>query len=191
MLRGDMGDGPGVLDLVGGAAPAGELCAKPRVLLIQQAAHGISLVGGAGAADECARLLDEAAGLLDMVDDEYPWGGNCRTPCYVDVQRATIAGRLGRAREALDMWHMVIPGIPVSSRRDLGVYRARQAQAFAAAGEPDQAAEVASEVAPIAVETGSARMRAELGVLRTLMKPWRGEQADRVLEEALAVAARK
>ena len=192
MLHADIGDGPGVLDLAGaGLRQEERLCPKVRVLLLQQAAHGTSLVGGEGADGACARLLDEAASLVGAVDDVYPWGGNCRIPRYIDVQRATICARFGRTREALDLWEQVIPDIPASSRRDLGVYRARQAQALATAGEPEQAVTIAREVVPLAASTGSARMRAELTGLRQLMKPWRSEPPGRALEEALAGIGRK
>jgi hypothetical protein len=73
----------------------------------------------------------------------------------------------------------------------LGVYRARQAQAFAVAGEPEQAVTVASEVVPLVIRTGSARMRNELGLLRRLMKSWHGEPAGRALEETLAAITRR
>ncbi len=65
------------------------------------------------------------------------------------MQRATIWARLGRTREGLGLWEQVIPDIPASSRRDLGVFRARQAQALAAAGEPEQAVTIAREVVPL------------------------------------------
>lgn len=186
MLLGDAGDGPGVLDLaMAGLAQEGRLCPKARVLLLQQAAHGTSLSGHAGAGAECARLLDQAAALVDSVDDGYPWGGNCVMPRYVDVQRATIATRLGDPG-AVDAWAQVLPGIPAQARRDLGVYRARQARALAAAGEPEQAAVIAAEVVPLAASTGSARMRTELGRLRQAMRPWKNEPPGRALEEALA-----
>lgn len=192
MLHADMGDGPGVLDLAGaGLQQAARLCPKVRVLLLQQAAHGTALSGGDGAADECKRLLDEAAGLVETVDDGYPWGANCQTPRYVDVQRATTLGRLGRTREALDMWEQVIPDIPAASRRDLGVYRARQAQVLAATGEPEQAVAVAEEVVLAATQTGSARMRAELAALRGHLKPWKSEPPGRALEQILASMERK
>jgi len=132
MMLGDEGDGPGVLDLTGSAlAQETALAPKVRVLLLQQAAHGHSLDGGDGAAGACARLLDKAAALQDAVDDEYPWGTACRTPRYVDVQRATVFTRLGD-RAAIGLWEQVIPGIPASSGRDLGVFHARYAQALAA-----------------------------------------------------------
>ena len=187
MLHVDMKDGPGVLDLVGAGLRLQEyLCPKVRVLLLQQAAHGMSLVPGDSSADECGRLLDEAAGLVDTIDDDYPWGGNSRTPRYVDVQRATIRTRLGRAREAMAAWEQVIPDIPRSSRRDLGVYRARQAQALAGTGEPEQAVAIAGEIVPLVAQTGSARMRAELAGLRRSMRPWRTQPPGQALEEVLA-----
>jgi hypothetical protein len=187
MLHADMKDGPGVLDLVGaGLRLQGHLCPKARVLLLQQAAHGLSLVPSDDAAGECSRLLDEAAGLVDAIDDDYPWGGNSRTPRYVDVQRATIFTRLARAREALELWGQVLPDIPASSRRDLGVYRARQAQALAGAGEPEQAVTIAGEIVPLVAQTGSARMRAELAGLRRSMRPWKSQPLGEALEEVLA-----
>lgn len=191
MLLADAGDGPGVLDLAGaGLQQRARLCPKAAVLLLQQAAHGTSLADPAGADDVCTRLLDEAASLVDAVDDGYPWGGNCLTPGYIDVQRATIATRLGRPA-AVAMWEQVIPGIPASSRRDLGVYRARQARALAAAGEPEQAAVIAAGTVPLAVSTGSARMRAELAAVRQAMRPWRNDRAGRMLDEALAGLPRR
>jgi hypothetical protein len=187
MLHADMKDGLGVLDLAGaGLRLQGHLCPKARVLLLEQAAHGLSLIPADDAAGECSRLLDEAAGLVDAIDDDYPWGGNSRTPRYVDVQRATICTRLGRVREALELWEKVIPDIPASSRRDLGVYRARQAQALAGAGEPEQAVTIAGEIVPLVVQTGSARMRAELAGLRRSMRPWKSQPLGEALEEMLA-----
>jgi hypothetical protein len=89
------------------------------------------------------------------------------------------------------MWEDIIPDIPASSRRDLGVYRVRQAHALADAGEPEQAVTIAAEVAPLTVTTGSARMRSELAGLRQRMKPWRREPAGRALDEALAGIVRR
>ena len=79
------------------------------------------------------------------------------------------------------MWDAVLPGIPASSRRDLGVFRARHAQALADAGEPDEAAAVAMDVIPLAAQTGSARMRAELAGVRQRMRPWQGQRPWRDL----------
>jgi hypothetical protein len=187
MLHADMRDGPGVLDLTRAALQhRARLCPKVQVLALQQAAHGTCLAGGDDVGDVCDRLLDEAAGLVDALDDGYPWGGSCRTPRYVDVQRATIYTRLRRTRDALKLWGQIIPGVPVSSRRDLGVFRARQAQALADAGEPEQAVAVAGEVVPLIAQTGSARMRAELFAVRQRMQPWNEERPGQALDEMLS-----
>jgi hypothetical protein len=90
----------------------------------------------------------------------------------------------------IGLWERVLPVIPPSNRRDLGVFTARQAQALAGSGEPEQAVAAARQVAPVAVQSGSARMRAELGVLRKRMEQWRGLPPWRDLEEVLAVVPR-
>lgn len=188
MLLGDSGDGRGVLDLTGSALRnRARLLPKVQVLLLQQQAHGLALTG-AGAAASLA-LLDEAALMLDRVDDDLPWGSQVRAPAYIDAQRATVCTRLGLAAEALALWDSVLPA--TARGRDLGVFRARQAQALAAAGEPDQAAEVAASAVPLALSTGSARMRAELTMVREKMAPWRRDRAGRALDTALAALPRQ
>lgn len=185
MLLGDQSDGRGVLDLTSAALRnRPRLAPKVQVLLLQQHAHGLALTGGDGAAAECFALLDDAAALLDLADDGRPWGGQVRTPGYLDIQRATICTRLGLAAQALALWNEVIPAM--SPGRDLGVFLARQAQALAVAGEPERAAEVAQSSAALASSTGSARMRTELMTLRERMKPWRRERPGRALDAALA-----
>ncbi|MGH8900520.1 MAG: Twin-arginine translocation pathway signal [Egibacteraceae bacterium] len=186
MLRTDQRDGQGVIELAEAAlADSGKLCPKVRMLAMQQAANGYSLVNDRG---ECDRLLDGAAELLDRVDDEYPWGNpNRRTPgLYPEVQRATCYGRMRLAAEAARLWEQLLPQLPSTRRRDYGVYRARQATALAGSQEPEQAVKVAAEVVPIAQETGSARMRGELLSLRDRMAAWRQEKVWGELDEILA-----
>jgi hypothetical protein len=66
---------------------------------------------------------------------------------------------------------------------------ARQATAAAAAQDPDQAVEIAREVATVAVETGSARMRRELRTLERAMRPWQDAPVGRDLSEVLATVS--
>ncbi|MET8653683.1 hypothetical protein [Nocardia aurea] len=186
MLEADKRDGRSVLDLTGAALQQRtHLIPKVEVLLLQQAAHGTSLIGGDNAADECGRLLDEAAVSLEAVDDEYPWGA-CRSPRYIDVQQATIWTRLGLAREAIALWEQIIPDIPASQSRDRGVFTTRHAQALAAAGEPEQALATVAAIPPLVVRTGSARMRTELFALQKRMQPWSRDSAGRALDELLS-----
>ena len=46
------------------------------------------------------------------------------------------------------MWEQVIPALPASARRDVGVYEARYARALAGLGEPEQAVTVARNAVP-------------------------------------------
>lgn len=188
MLLGDTGDGRGVLDLTGAALRnrAG-LLPKVQVLCLQEQAHGLALAGQDAAGS--LALLDEAAALVDRVDDDLPWGGHVLAPTYIDAQRATVLTRLGLAAEAIALWAALLPMTPRG--RDYGVFRARQAQALAAAGEPEEAAEVAVSVVPLAASTGSARMRAELCVARDRMAPWRRDRPGRALDAAMAQLPRR
>lgn len=187
MLHADMLDGPGVVDLTRAAlVHQSALIPKVRVLALQQLAHGTSLIGGPGARDECDRLLDEATALANRIDDPYPWGGATQTPHYLDVQRATCYVRLGLADEALALWGRLLPAFPAGARRDVGVFRARQAQALALLGEPEEAVRVAGQVVQLARETGSVRMWRELQGLQARMRPWADEEPGQELGAMLA-----
>ncbi len=185
-VRTDLGDGAGVVDLCEAALADDRVVPKIRIMALQQQAHGASLLHHAGRA-EVDRLIDAAGRLLPRVDDDLPWGNACRrTPGYLEVQRATCYGRLGLGEEASGLWEQVLAGVPASARRDRGVYMARHATAAATARQPEQAVEIAREVAVVAVETGSARMRRELSALERVMRPWHDAPVGRDLREALA-----
>jgi hypothetical protein len=189
MLHTDMADGPSVLDLTGAGLSDGHLIPKVRALLLQQAAHGHALAGLPGAHGECDRLLGDADNLTGQISDDYPWGA-CTAPHWLDTQRATVWTRLGRHQEASALWGQVIPALPASSRRDIGVYHARHAQALAGCGEPEQAVNAARLAVPVAAASGSARMRTELHALRQRMEPWRGGQPWRDLDDTLRALPR-
>ncbi|WP_223181044.1 Twin-arginine translocation pathway signal [Streptomyces griseicoloratus] len=185
-VRTDLGDGQAVVDLCEAALEdSHRLAPKVRIMAIQQQAHGVSLIGDRKAVDQ---LIDQADCLLPHVDDDLPWGNACRrTPAYLEVQRATCYGRLGLGQEAVSLWDQILAVIPETARRDRGVYLARHATAAATAGEPDQALEYARTAVDIAMETGSARMRRELGALQKAMQPWQDAPVGRDLRDALAL----
>ncbi|MFC9241141.1 Twin-arginine translocation pathway signal [Streptomyces decoyicus] len=184
-VRTDLGDGHGVVDLCQAALEDSRSVApKVRVMALQQQAHGASLLGDRKSVDA---LLDEAAGLVPRIDDELPWGNACRrTPVYLEVQRATCYGRLGLGADANRLWQQVFDDVPTTARRDRGVYLARHAVAAAVAQEPEQAVDISAQAVRIAVETGSARMRRELGVFARTMRQWADTTVGRELEEVLA-----
>lgn len=183
MARTDLGAGAAVVDLCAAALTSTALPAELHVFGLQQQAHGASLLGDRGEVD---RLLDESARQLDRVDEEQ-WGTSClRTPAYVEVQRATCYGRLGLASEAERAWEQIIPAAPSTSRRDVGVWVARQATAAATLCEPERAVELSRHAVEIAVDTGSVRARRELAAVDRAMSPWHADRVGQDLAEALA-----
>ncbi|GAB3279988.1 hypothetical protein GCM10027589_06790 [Actinocorallia lasiicapitis] len=190
MLAVDLGDGRAIVDYAEAAlADERKLCPKVRVLGLVHKAHGHSFLGRdhRAAVDQA---LDAAAGLIDQVDDEHPWGNSCRrTARYVDVQRATAYVRLGAHREAVDMWERILGSVPASARRDNGVFWTRQATALAAVPDPDRVVEIAASTATIVAETGSARLQRELMTLPTAAAGWKSTRAGRELGEIIAAIA--
>ncbi|MBF6233285.1 hypothetical protein [Nocardia farcinica] len=71
------------------------------------------------------------------------------------------------------------------SRRDSGLFGARQAKALALGGEPDEAATVAATAVTVARETRSERtMNVVVEVVRAL-DPWRNRPSVRMLNDVL------
>ena len=184
MARTDQGSGPAVVDLCEAAlTDVRRIAPEIRVFALQQQAHGAALMQDRGEVD---RLLDQAARTLRRVSEEQ-WGTAClRNPQYVEVQRATCYTRLGEAREADRLWSQIIPSAPTAARRDVGVWTARQAAAVAKGGEPERAVELSRSAVRIALDTGSARARRELGTVEMAMRPWQAEAIGRDLAEVLA-----
>jgi len=135
------------------------------------------------------RLLDQAAGLVDQVDDEHPWGNACwRTRGYIDIQRATAYVRMGRLRGTVALCDQILGTTPVPARRDNGVFLAHQATASAALPEPDRVVQIASAAAVVA-DTGSARFRRELKAVAGQAAAWGNSAARRELKEILSGVA--
>jgi transcriptional regulator with XRE-family HTH domain len=187
MLFTDLGNANRAIDLSEAAlAQAAGLCPKVRVQAMQQAAHGYSLAGDRRHVDE---LLDGASGLINVVDDDYPWGNACRrSPVYIEAQRATCYGRLRLTGEANQLWRQVAAGLPSGFQRDKGVYLARHAGVLADGGRLGQAAALVREAAPLAAETGSARMRQELLATWRHVGSQQSTAAGRDIADALASA---
>jgi transcriptional regulator with XRE-family HTH domain/tetratricopeptide (TPR) repeat protein len=185
----DLGEGRLVVDLCQSALlDTPRLSPEIRVFALQQQAHGASLLGDDRQVDRC---LDQAARLLPRVDAEL-WGTACqRTPSYVEVQRATCYGRLGKARQASRLWDEIMHVVPSDARRDIGVWSARRAVAAVALGELDRAANLADRAAEIALVTGSARASRELAQVAKAIKPWRDAPIVRELADSIAIVTGK
>ncbi|MFF3440377.1 hypothetical protein [Streptosporangium sp. NPDC002721] len=184
MLAADLGDASTVIDLTAAAlSNRSRLMPKTQVLALQQGAHGYALASDRA---RCDALLDEAAALIDDIDDDRMWGNACRTPNYVEIQRATCYGRLGLNVEAVALWDQILPSVPTTARRDIGVFLARQGVALAAVPEPERATEVARKAIELLRQTGSVRQRAELVAMPTRMNAWANTAIGQEMTEMLA-----
>lgn len=183
-IRMDLGDGLGVLDLCSAAlTDSGRLSPKVRIIGLQQQAHGASFLGDRATVDS---VLDQAAPLVADCEDGLPWGNaSRRTPAYLEAQRATCYGRLGLGPAAVNLWNQVLTTTPPHARRDRGVYLARQAPAYAQAGDPERAVEIGRLAVDLAWETHSVRLRRELTGLRQATRPWAGTAIGRDVDEIL------
>jgi hypothetical protein len=92
--------------------------------------------------------------------DQEP--GRYLTPGYVEIQRATCWLVLGRPERTIPVLERELASLPAIHRRDRGVYTARLATAYAAAGDHEQAAATARQAREIGMATGSRRILREL-----------------------------
>ncbi len=184
-LAGDMHDPAAAIDLAVAAAHlASGGATRLRAASAAYEAHGHALAGNARA---CQQALDEAAQIVERPggDPSAPWTA-WLTPAYVEVARARCLNVLGDHEKAAALFGKAIDGIPNSLRRERGVHLARQAVAYASAGDLDAAA-VGVRAARIAELTGSGRIVMELRRLdRTLCHRWPSHSATDEVHHALA-----
>jgi tetratricopeptide (TPR) repeat protein len=148
-------DAQGTLSLARAAARDGDELPDPmRAAIVHQEAHGYALEG-----DELMthRALDRALGLAapDTAGDARSGHGSFCTGPYLELQRAACWATLGRPKQAIQLFEVVLPTLPAVYRRDRGVACGQLAQAYAATGEVDSAAQVGREALAIARSSGS------------------------------------
>jgi tetratricopeptide (TPR) repeat protein len=115
----------------------------------------------------CRRSLDQAHDLAAHAaqDPDAPWDGDLGrhcTPAYVRAHEAHCWLRLRQPGRAISLLEQLLPTWPSPYRQDEALHRSRLAQAYAAAGEADQAVLHGSR-ALATTDSGSAyRVHAEL-----------------------------
>ncbi|WP_424642522.1 hypothetical protein [Embleya sp. AB8] len=140
---------------------------------MQQAARGHAMLGDRAEVDA---LLDSAARLMGRVDDEYPRGNACRrTEDYVEIQRATCYSRLHLGAAATGLWERVLSALPPTSRRDGGVFLARQTSALADQQRLPESVDALVGAVRAAHETGSARLHGKIKATWRQLAPWQHE----------------
>jgi tetratricopeptide (TPR) repeat protein len=172
-IAGDMGDARHSVDL----AEVVTALARPRTRLAAIgatfAAYGRALAGeGLASQNLFDQALETYASLGE--DPAHRWG-SWLDDSYIEVYRARGLYALGDYKAANDGFRTAIATVPLAYRRDRGVYLAREALAVAAAGDPEEAAQVGVQALAVAEETGSARMVSELRMLYVRLERWRQE----------------
>jgi tetratricopeptide (TPR) repeat protein len=94
-----------------------------------------------------------------------------------------LLGQPAKVRAALDA---AIRSLPPVYRRDRGVALSGLATAFAAIGEPDEAAAAATQALAVARDAGSERIVSMVIPVATALAPYRSIDAVAQLREALA-----
>ena len=157
-----------------------------HVLALQQEAQAHAGVGDPVA---CLGKLDEAEALIskmEYVESDPARGRYCDMSLYLAIKRAACHLELGQARESINGYRQVLAELPAEYHRDRGQYLTQLAEAYAQAGEPDQACAYAEEALVIAAETGSQRTITDLRGLRTTLLQWATVPAVSILDEHLA-----
>ncbi|MEC3977420.1 helix-turn-helix transcriptional regulator [Amycolatopsis sp. H20-H5] len=151
------GNAAQVLSLVAAARRAvAEPPGPMRAAFAQQEAQGFALDGDEKAAQD---KLDEALGwaTVDSHGDARHGHGSFCTERYLDVQRAGCLLTVGRAPRAVELYEAALPRLPNVYRRDRGVALSQLARAHVLTGNPEAAADSATDALHIGQETGSVR----------------------------------
>ncbi|GAA1254979.1 helix-turn-helix transcriptional regulator [Sphaerisporangium rubeum] len=167
---GETGDVASAISLGQAVQRKGEATHRIRSAAAQFEAQGHALAG-----DETAfrAAIETARGLVADAPQLVPgdWAPWC-TPAYIDIHEAAGWTRLGDPRKAIIAYEDALGAWSGEFQRDQGVYLGRLAQAYAAAGEPEQSAKSAATALSIARRTNSARIVTEVNPLRSTLERW-------------------
>lgn len=172
-LAGDLNDALSAMDRAAAARRLAQPGTKLYALALTYGAHGYAL---AGQDAECQRALENAQKLLATgdLDPNAQWA-HWLDLGYVEVHRARSYTALGVPARGIPLFQAALQALPATMRRDRGVYLGREALAYAASREPEQAVQVGIQALTIAAETQSGRIASELARLGTVLQPWRAE----------------
>jgi hypothetical protein len=165
---------------------AGEISGPMLAAILQQEAHAYALNGDELA---CHAALDQAhrsAAADDDPGDASAGHGSFCTPAYLEMQRGACWLTLGRPIPAATALNKAIGSLPVAYRRDRGAAMSLQAAAYAALGEPGEAARTAMGALDIARATGSGRVLKMTSAVADGLAPYSRMEAVAGLRSAVA-----
>jgi len=160
---------------------------KVRAEAAQQEARGHAMLGADLAVVE--RKLDEARGLLE--DETEPASDEeSKLSAHYDetllaMQTAICFAEAGKPLRSVEIYRRELSA-RAFSRRDYGYFQSLMANTLAAAGEPDEAAQLGIDALDVAASTDSRRTVQELRRLTGRLEPWANRASVRELHDALA-----
>lgn len=159
-----------------------------RAEILQQQARAEAMLGAPDA--DVLRKLDLARALVTggaTAPAGEPGGGYTET--MLDLQTALCLTELGRPRDAVDRFRVVLAG-HTGCPRDLAYFEVLMATALALSGEPDEAVAIGLNALPVVVRSTSRRSLREARTLSTALRPWARRASVRELYDRLGVADR-
>jgi tetratricopeptide (TPR) repeat protein len=154
--------------------------------ILQQEAFAYALDGDEAACQGALDRARERAASSDDPGDASSGHGSFCTPAYVEMQRGRCWLRLGQPAKARPVLESAIRSLPPVYRRDRGVALSALATAFAAIGEPAEAAVTAAQALGVARDAGSERIINMVIPVGTALARYGGIEAVARLREALA-----
>ncbi|WP_280445617.1 helix-turn-helix domain-containing protein [Nocardia brasiliensis] len=164
-IANDMGDGAEALELAEAAERAAPAGTRFGAVAAAFAGHGSALSGDRVTSE---RDFDRARVLADDADLDMSWGFFLDS-AYIDVHQAHGRVALGDYRGAIDQFGKAISGMRPGQTRDQAVYVARQAVAYARAGDAEPAAQLGLAAMEVGVSTGSERILHNIRGLNSLL----------------------
>lgn len=169
-LAGDMEDPAEALDAAEAALNmASQGTVRIAAVAMTYAAHGHARRRDKKSCDRSYAMAQDLAGRLEA-DPASPWA-LFLDHSYIEVRRARSLTSFGEYSEAVESFQKTISCLPLSYRRNRGVYLAWEAIAHIGNSDVEQASTVGLQALTIGDETGSSRIIGELKYLDTaLMK---------------------
>ncbi|MEU4345276.1 hypothetical protein AB0H00_29160 [Nocardia sp. NPDC023852] len=166
-IANDMGDGTEALELAEAAERAAPPGTRFGAVAATFAGYGSALSGDRATSE---RAFDRARALAHDANVDPTWGFFLDN-AYIDVHQAHGRAALGDYRNAIDQFGAAINNMRSGFTRDQAVYIARQAVAYAKAGEAEPAAQLGQAAMQVGVSTGSERILHNIRQLNDLLDP--------------------
>jgi tetratricopeptide (TPR) repeat protein len=115
--------------------------------------------------------------------------GSYCTSDYIEIQRATCWLAAGQPKKAISLYEDKLRALPSVYQQNRAAGLARLAVAYAADGQPEQAANTAHAALSVARSSGSKRIVGEIKNVGTKLNPYRAVPAVAALLDELEAEA--